>query len=195
MDGVFAMQPYYARSGFAFEHRELRFEWVAGAAAAALPGQPATADAAEPGPGTVTVVPLSEVPAQAVVAFDAQHFPAARPQFILPWIAQPGAIALGAVREGSLEAIAVARRCRLGRKIGPLFASSPALADILLHEVESRMPGERAQIDMPEPNDGALRIAAARGMRRVFGCAKMTLGTPPPLPLAQIFGVATFELG
>ncbi|MGA0419930.1 MAG: GNAT family N-acetyltransferase, partial [Phycisphaerales bacterium] len=29
----------------------------------------------------------------------------------------------------------------------------------------------------------------------VFGCARMTLGRPPSLPMREIFGVTTFELG
>lgn len=184
MDGVFAMQAFYARGGFAFEHRALRFEWVVGSA------QRAGSD-----PEGLSIVPLHELPVQDVIAFDAQHFPVPRPAFIVPWIMQPGAIALGALRDGELLGMAVARRCRVGRKVGPLFARTPAIADALLASVESRMHGERAQIDVPEPNADALKLAESRGMREVFGCARMTLGKPPAIPLARVFGVTTFELG
>jgi hypothetical protein len=32
-------------------------------------------------------------------------------------------------------------------------------------------------------------------MRQVFGTARMYTGEPPPLAIAQIYGVTTFELG
>jgi len=45
---------------------------------------------------------------------------------------------------------------------------------------------------------GTLRVRATareRGMREVFACARMDLGTPPRLPGAEVFGVTSLELG
>jgi len=59
----------------------------------------------------------------------------------------------------------------------------------------SRVPRERIFLDVPEINREALALAERRGMKEVFGCARMVLGPVPELPDAEIFGVTTFELG
>ena len=61
MDGVFAMQAFYARGGFVLCNRDLRFE---GVGAAATPAD--------------ILVDLDEVPFAEVARYDAAHFPAPR---------------------------------------------------------------------------------------------------------------------
>ena len=73
MDGVFDMQPFYARGGFAFAGRDLRMEGV-GASAPLAPG----------------LVDARDVPPADLAAYDAGRFPAPRPGFVARWIAQPG---------------------------------------------------------------------------------------------------------
>ena len=181
MDGVFAMQAWYARGGFAFQHRDLRFEGLASAeGAAAVEGD---------------LVDLQRLPFEQVAAFDRQHFPADRPSFLSRWIARPGGHSLGWTRSGILVGMAVSRPCRRGHKVGPLLAFDGEIAASLLNELGRRLAGEPIQLDVPEANRAAVELAKRRGMREVFGCAKMTFGPPPQLPWARIFGVTTFELG
>jgi len=94
-----------------------------------------------------------------------------------------------------LVGYAVARACREGYKIGPLFANDPAIADQLFQALLSRLPNQQLQIDVPEPNLAGLEMVKSRGFIEVFGCARMALGPPLPRPVAHIFGVTTFELG
>ncbi len=178
MDGVFAMQAYYAKGGFVLAGRDLRFEGV---------GREAPAPAA--------VVELADVPFELVDAYDRRHFPAPRPRFLARWIARPGGHAVGELREGELAGYAVLRPCRVGHKIGPLFAADAAAAERLFVALSRRVPGEPIFLDLPEANAAALALARRHGMREVFGCAKMYLGPPPQLPEDEIFGVTTFELG
>ncbi|MGB5733652.1 MAG: GNAT family N-acetyltransferase, partial [Thiohalocapsa sp.] len=110
MDGVFAMQAYYAEGGFVFSHRDIRFR-------AEVPDLPAITPA-----GGEAVTPLAEVAFEHVVAYDQACFPAARPGFLRGWLSQPDALALGCHRNGRLSGYGVIRRCREGCKIGPLFA-------------------------------------------------------------------------
>lgn len=181
MDGVFAMQDWYAKGGFVFRHRDLRFEGVARPQPSARPSR--------------ELVDLSEVAFEAIEAYDQCHFPASRPEFLRRWIARPGGHAVGLRRGGSLAGFAVSRPCRRGHKIGPLFADDAAAADALLSEIERRLEGELIQLDVPEVNIAAVEIATRRGMAEVFGCARMTLGPAPTLRWNEIFGVTTFELG
>lgn len=187
MDGVFAMQRFYAAGGFVLQHRDLRFEGIA--------QDHAGGHAREPGCEGVRVRPLAEVPFAAVASFDSQCFPAAREDFLRRWIAQPGATALAACRGDDLLGFAVRRPCVRGNKIGPLFAVSDGVAAALLDELAGEVVGQVLQLDAPERNPAATRLARSRGMVEVFGCARMTLGHPPAVAWDRVFGVTTFELG
>ncbi len=178
MDGVFAMQAYYAKGGFVLAHRDLRFEGR-GVAAASPAG----------------IVDLRQLPIAALEAYDLHHFPAPRPEFLARWIDRPGGHAIGVRDGGALTGYAVLRPCRVGYKIGPLFADDAGIAERLFVALSRRVPGAPIFLDVPESNPAALDLARRHGMVEVFGCAKMYVGPPPRLPESHIFGVTTFELG
>ena len=54
---------------------------------------------------------------------------------------------------------------------------------------------EPVYLDVPEVNGAAMRLAQKYAMRPVFGTARMYTGEPPPIPLDDVYGVTTFELG
>jgi GNAT superfamily N-acetyltransferase len=178
MDGVFAMQEFYARGGFALVNRDLRFEGVGVAAAPAA-----------------NLVELDSLPFDEALHYDAAHFPAPRERFLKAWITQPGSRALGAMQDGVLQGYGVIRPCRQGFKIGPLFAADGEMAEALFRGLADLAPGAPIFLDVPENNPQAMALAQRHGMGEVFGCARMYFGPPPVLPLAEIFGVTTFELG
>lgn len=184
LDGVLAQQDNYRQSGFSLAHRNVRYEGVGGAAAGVdLAGE---------------VVELSEVPFADIAAFDRRFFPAARAAFLRAWLAQPDGAALG-VRtrgDGELAGYGVLRKCRAGHKIGPLFAESPAHAQALFDALAARAAaGAPLYLDIPQPNPHARALVQSRGMQAVFETARMYTGAPPDLPLENIFGITTFELG
>jgi ribosomal protein S18 acetylase RimI-like enzyme len=178
MDGVFDMQGYYAKGGFRFQCRDLRFEGTA-----------------EAGRVARHVVDIGEIAFDELDAYDRAHFPAPRRRFLQQWIRLPDSHARAVLRDGSLAGYAVARRCRSGYKIGPLFADDSGLAADLFRAVCNEIPGETVYLDTPENNPAALELARSAGMKEVFGCAKMYHGPAPRLPDHEIFGVTTFELG
>jgi GNAT superfamily N-acetyltransferase len=178
LDGVFNMQDYYARGGFRFVCRDLRFEgW----------GR----DLPQP----EGIIEVSALPFERIDAYDRRHFPAPRGRFLRAWIHRPGGHALAVVDGDEIRGYAVMRPCRTGYKIGPLFAANAAVAESLLVSLGLRAPGEPIFLDVPEINRGALELVARYRMSEVFGCARMVLGPIPELPEAEIFGVTTFELG
>jgi GNAT superfamily N-acetyltransferase len=178
MDGVFDMQSFYARGGFAFAGRDLRMEGVG------VPGPPA--------PG---LLDARDVPPAELAAYDAGRFPAPRPAFVARWIAQPGSRALVAAGDGGIRGYGVVRPCRRGFKIGPLFAQDAAVAEDLFSGLADHAAGQPLILDVPEGNAAAMALARRHGMREVFGCARMYLGPRPDLPEHEVFGVTTFELG
>ncbi len=178
MDGVFDMQPYYAKGGFRFFGRDLRYQGE-GQAFSVMDN----------------VVALSELPFDVVDAYDQAHFPAQRSEFLELWINYPGSHARAVIREGELAGFAVLRPCRSGFKIGPLFAADFDAAKCLYQALSTQVPGEPVFLDIPEDNTAALSLVTEQGMTEVFGCAKMYYGSAPALPINEIFGVTTFELG
>jgi GNAT superfamily N-acetyltransferase len=178
MDGVFTMQPFYARGGFVFSHRNLR---MAG-----------TGEDSSPQPGLVR---LSDVPFDSVANYDRKHFGFDRREFLRHWIAPSGGLGLAAVQEGAVVAMGVVRPCREGFKIGPLFADSSILAESVFRGLSAHAAGAALFLDAPENNPEAMSLAERHGLTEVFGCARMYHGPAPQLPWKNIYGITTFELG
>ncbi|MDT4808701.1 Acetyltransferase (GNAT) domain protein [compost metagenome] len=181
MDGVFAMQDYYAKGGFVFSHRNLRFQL----------------DIAEPPEWTPDeeILPLAAFAFDEVQAYDRTCFPAPRTHFLRGWINQPDALALGCRRNGRLAGFGVVRRCLQGCKIGPLFADDAQAAEALYADLAGFATGGPLYLDAPENNPEAMALVQRHGMSEVFGCARMYLGPFPAVAQERVFGVTTFELG
>jgi len=181
MDGVFDMQPYYAKGGFTFSHRNMRFrmEVPAGTTAQA----------------TSNIVALTDIPFEQVRAYDRTCFPAAREVFLEKWICLRDAQALGFVQGGALRGYGVIRRCGEGCKIGPLFADDAEIAETLFTQLLPFAAGGPVFLDAPENNEDAMALVGRHGMEEVFGCARMYLGPVPDVAHHKTFGVTTFELG
>jgi uncharacterized protein YbjT (DUF2867 family) len=107
----------------------------------------------------------------------------------------PGATGLATEIAGVLTGYAIARPCRTGFKIGPLFADDEATAERLLAGLSAAIGDEPFSLDIPEPNRAAVRLVQGFGMTPAFETARMYTGDPPAEPINRIFGVTTFELG
>lgn len=183
MDGVYEMQDYYAKGGFVFSHRNIRFR-------AEIPS-----DASLSAGHGDQIVPLGSVPFDRHAEYDRTCFPAPRPAFLKAWIAQPDTLAIGCLRQGKLSGFGVIRRCLKGCKIGPLFADGTSAALDLYARLAEFAAGGPLFLDVPENNPGALDVARQHRMVEVFGCARMYLGGTPDIAHDHVFGVTTFELG
>jgi GNAT superfamily N-acetyltransferase len=183
LDGVFEMQDYYARGGFVFSHRDMRFRTE-------IPEHPSTARVDDK-----NIIRLTGVPFDQILDYDRTCFPALRPTFLRGWISQPDALALGFQRDGKLSGYGVVRRCREGCKIGPLFADDARAAEALYTRLAGFAEGGTLFLDVPENNPAAIGLAHQHRMVEVFGCARMYQGPPPALAHEHVFGVTTFELG
>lgn len=177
IDGVFAMQDRYRQVGFIYAYRNIRYAGMGGGSAPA------------------DLLPIDQIPFEEVAAYDAAHFPAPRSGFLKSFLLQQDATALAAIDKRGMKGYGVIRRCRVGHKIGPLFADSAAVAEDLFNGLAASVPDEEIFLDVPEPNGGAVSLASAHRMVPVFGTARMYTRSIPPLPLDEIYGVSTFELG
>jgi GNAT superfamily N-acetyltransferase len=177
MDGVLEMVPFYIKGGFRQHHRNVRFQGMATSA---------------PPAGCVT---LSEVDPAQVMAMDLECFGSDRARFMTSWLTRPGVVAMGLVEDGVLTGFGVARPCRTGHKIGPLYARSPQQAERILNDLSGRIAGDQVQIDAPDLNPDAAAIFAALGWSPVFQCARLYLGAAPLADLGATYGVASLEFG
>lgn len=177
MDGVFAMVPFYSKGGFVLSHRDLRFDGTA----LASPDQDLT--------------PVREVGIEAVLRYDEQFFPVSRAGFLGAWVNHPDFRSAVVLEEGEVVGCATLRPCVRGFRFGPVHADRPDIAERLLRGLMSEVVGQPVQLDVPEPNEAGLSLAASFGMTESFGCARMYHGPVPAVPLHRMFGVTSFEFG
>ena len=177
LDGVVAQQENYCKSGFGLAYSNVRYGgWVT------------TFDAAR------TTVALAEIPFHLIATDDARVFPAARHGFLRNWITAPGHTGRALIRDGQLAAWGVIRPCRSGHKIGPLFADDRSAAETVFAALVGPVGGQ-VFIDVPQPNEAAMRLATAHGFTPVFETARMYSGPIRQVALERVYGVTTFELG
>ncbi|MDJ0957893.1 MAG: GNAT family N-acetyltransferase [Arenicellales bacterium] len=180
LDGVVDQQDNYKRSGFNYAYRNIRYRGMGGCDA----------------PDDERLVALSDFPFDDILAYDRPFFPDDRTLFLESWVTQPMATGLGIVENGILQGYGVLRPCRLGYKIGPLFADDPRLAETLFVALCAHAEKDALVfLDTPEVNQHAVNLAERHGMTVVFETARMYTGKQPDLPLNRLYGVTTFELG
>jgi GNAT superfamily N-acetyltransferase len=182
-DGVFEMQDVYARKyGFIFAYRNIRWEGEI------------------EGVKDHRFVRAVDVSFEELLEYDTHHFPAERRTFLEKWISQPESTCLVSKKDDEITGYGMIRRCVSGWKIGPLFAEDEIIAEelflALCGSVDSgSVKSGPVYFDTPKPNEKAVAIAEKYGMVEVFGTARMYRNEVPELPINNIFGVTSFEMG
>jgi GNAT superfamily N-acetyltransferase len=177
LDGVVAMQDKYAEIGYRYAHRNLRYQGQGGGS---MPDG---------------LIDLDELMFAEIAAYDEHIFTAPRQAFLKQWLSYPNGMKLGCIRNGELVGYGVLRPCRVGHKIGPLFANDAETAERLFAGLASIVPGKPIFFDPPETNEAAVRLAESHGMSVMFETARMYRGPAPKIPLEKVFGITSFELG
>jgi GNAT superfamily N-acetyltransferase len=177
LDGVVSMQAVYEHLGFRLAHKNSRYMGTA------------------KGCSSNQCTPIHKEDFQKIVAYDAKHFFTPRPAFLKCWLYQKDVHAFMVQTQDEICGYGVIRKCFEGHKIGPLFADTKDTATALLETLMSTVAGEMVFLDVPEPNQSAVALAQKYSMQPVFATVRMYTKTPPPLPLENIYGVTSFELG
>ncbi|HKB05129.1 MAG TPA: GNAT family N-acetyltransferase [Gemmataceae bacterium] len=179
LDGVLSQVGNYERSGFRFGNYHVRYAGTGG------------------GERPRGLVPVAELPFEALADYDARCFPAPRQAFLRAWLNLPAAVALVALTGGRVAGYGVLRASADGHKVGPLFADDGDTAARLLAGLTATIPGRPYCIDVPDqtaqPAGG--RLADEFGLTEVFRTARMYTGGEPAFDRARVFGVTTLELG
>ncbi len=178
MDGILAMQEFYSNGGFVASFRDER--------RVRLGANFPIHSSIRKGAGSI----------DDLLALDRVCFGYDRSEFMKRWISNPNSICFTSVNEREeLKGFAVLRQTADGWKVGPLFAENYATAEALYTACLNEVPNEKVFLDIPCSNADAVRLAEVYQTAYVFECARMYYGTPPELPMNQVFGITTFELG
>lgn len=181
LDGVVAQQESYKKSGFNLAYRNIRYA-----------GKASINNSYD----SVETIPVSEIPFELLVMYDSKMFSTSRSKFLRLWIPQPQSLVIGILEEGNIKSYGMIRKCRVGYKVGPLFAENGRYADIIFSKL-MKFAGvdEPVFLDVPEPNKEGIKLAKRYVMKPVFETARMYTKTQPEINLNKVFGVTSFELG
>lgn len=180
LDGVVAQQENYKKSGFVLAHRNIRYE---------LSKKPESISSQK------DIVSIHDVESRSFSEYDKKHFLFERGEFLHKWLSQKNAVGRVYVSAGSIGGYGVIRKCGIGYKIGPLFADTPDIADAIFNSLVSSTNNEPVYLDIPEVNSEAVFLVEKYSMRKVFETARMYTEGDPGLPIKNIYGITTFELG
>ncbi|CDX12185.1 GCN5-like N-acetyltransferase [Mesorhizobium sp. ORS 3324] len=177
LDGVAEQRANYQRKGFVPAYETVRYS-----------GRPVGLN------GGSDIRPVTAASEAEILAYDRQCFPAPRETFLREWLQTPR-IALMATDPAGLAGYGVARRCREGFKVGPLFADGMDIALALLAALTDRTAGEALHIDVPSTQNGFTAVLQAVGMVPGFTTTRMYKGGKPGNAPSKVFGITTLELG
>ena len=180
LDGVVAQQYNYRKSGFRLAWNNIRHQ-----------GAPVEAAA----PAGVSLVDARSIPLDRLVAYDRRFFPEPRDTFLAAWLTLPERAAMVALRDGALAGFGVMRNAAGPSRIGPLYAETPEIANVLIAALARTLRTTSIALDVPDVNRPAVRLAEQIGLKPAFETARMYTGKNPDVDVAGTFGVTSFELG
>lgn len=180
LDGVVAQQENYKKSGFILAHRNIRYE---------LKDKPKEIVADK------NIVSYGDTLFDALTKYDKKHFLFSRDAFLHKWISQVNDKCHVYMDDGSIKGYGVIRRCGSGYKIGPLFSDTADIAETVFLSLVDTASGGSVFLDVPEVNPDAISLAEKYRMTKVFETARMYTEGDPGLPIMNIYGITTFELG
>lgn len=178
MDGVVAMQEFYARGGFNLAFRDERYECI-GSSFSIHPSIRRLKD---------------EIPKE-LEDYDRECFGFNRSKFLHAWLKMPESTTFIYEDSRKIQGYAHLRKVMKGYKIGPLFANNKQIATELYHACLDRANLEPVYLDIPGNNPIARELVQDHQAQFVFECGRMYLGETPKLPHEKIIGITSFELG
>jgi GNAT superfamily N-acetyltransferase len=180
LDGVVAQQENYKKSGFILAHRNIRYELHENSKSII---------------NDKNVIDIKDIEFSRISEYDKRHFLYERDVFLVKWLTQKNAASRVYISGDDVQGYGVIRKCGVGYKIGPLFADTPEIAEVLFNSLIATTNDEPVYLDIPEVNPNAVSLVERYSMKKVFDTARMYTKGDPGLPLENIYGITTFELG
>jgi hypothetical protein len=178
MDGILAMQPYYQKGGFNLAFRDERYEFQG-----------------KEYRYSENVTPILPEDFEEILKYDSQHFGFQRSAFLKQWLTMPDSRAIKFNHNNEIVGYAVIRIAEKGYRIGPLFAQNDTIAEELLKCCLSNCSEDSVYLDIPVINENAMNLVKKYEGKYIFECARMYFGEAPDIPINNIYGITSFELG
>ncbi len=180
LDGVVAQQPFYGKAGFDIAYRTIRY----GGVPTSVPES------------SLAAQPVPDARLEGLLRYDSGIFPESRAAFLAAWCTgRKGRSSVVVRKSGKIRGYGTIRRCYEGYKIGPLFASDADSAAALLAGLVPLAHGASIFIDIPVDNAEAIALVKSMGLEPMMESARMYRGPAPEIPLKNVYGVTTLELG
>lgn len=161
LDGVVDQQDNYRKSGFVLAHNNIRYGGDISIAATDSP----------------KIRPIEAADIEKLLESDAPFYPGDQRAFMTFWLGvSKTRSGMVCVQDGEIEGFGVARTCRMGMKVGPLFANTEAIADDLFRHLAAHCEAGPIYLDVPETNPAAIALAERHGLAPVFETARMYKG-------------------
>ncbi len=178
LDGVLAQQKNYERAGFKLAYNNIRYE------------------------GINKIVSFSEKTVNyndnlfnELNKFDNKHFLSDRKSFLKAWFNNAESVKVK-MHGSKVTGFGVIRKCFNGYKIGPVFSDDEFSAEEIITDLLKSIPdGEKFYLDVPSVNQFPVNICEKRFMKKVFETVRMYNKYIPEIPVNNVFGITTFELG
>jgi GNAT superfamily N-acetyltransferase len=177
LDGVLANESLYEMSGFHTAYRVSRYRYVV--SCSFRRECPA----------------VSEQGFSDIASYDARVFRLDRAPFLHDFIFKTEAKTAQAYAGGKLVGFAAARPCFEGYKIGPFFADDIEIAARLAESLFADLQGKTVFIEVPEPNDQAVKLVNDFGMSPSFPTARMYTGDKHRQDIRHVYGITSRVTG
>jgi hypothetical protein len=178
MDGILAMQSYYHKGGFNLAFRDERYEFQG-----------------KEYRYSENVSTIVSEDFEDILKYDSLHFGFQRRPFLSQWLKMPESKAIKFKHTDEIVGYAVIRKAEKGYRIGPLFAQNDAIAEDLLKCCLSIGSEDSVYLDIPVINENAMNLVKKYDGKYIFECARMYFGEAPNIPINDIYGITSFELG
>src|SRR5436190_4055103 len=141
-----------------------------------------------------------------LIDFDASVFSFPRESFLWKWLEMPESFLLAAIKDvASIDkkkicGYGVVSKCVSGYKIAPFFAKNEKIAKALYDGFSSRFKGKLMQVDIPEPNQSAIKLATQFGLYKTLETKRMYKGTNKLVDelnskIDQVYSLTSLEMG
>lgn len=180
LEGAVALQDTYLRHGFVKSCLHVRHQLKSGN------GDPVAS----------SLQAIHSIPFEQVLDYDTRHFVGMRSQFLQHWLGSPEMQGWGVVQADQLLGYGLIRPADMGYRIGPLFADRLEVAQQLLAALlQIPPPDQPVYMDVPKSNEQANLLMKNVQAIPLFSNCRMYKGEFPELPLDEIYGVTTLEMG
>ena len=139
---------------------------------------------------------LSAVPFSLLVAYDAEHFPVPRPDFLALWLKQPNLVARAYFKDGKLLGYGALKEGWPCRQVGPLYAANEEIAHALLASLINTLnPGDKFELCAHTPNENVPRLVNAFNLEFYCKYNRMYNKRLYTLPDPCIYCASSTDLG